>query len=600
MQHQKHQSEKKTLDLFLANFKQAHDEPRPNQLLVLQKMPDSNKMLVQAPTGTGKTSLGYAFLKTNAAGKNGFFVCPNKTLVDNVVTLYPQVSAVYGRNEYDCLYYVDSYKADQVPCGLLKECPHRVNLETGETYEQGVKPCPYFQAKYLSRKSEIVACTTHYYFYEALGRKEMPEAIVIDEVHKWANSIRSMLHYNITDTSLEQFWELLCSIECRTEAKHIRDFSDTMIRILRNYESGSRTQLLQDDDLRELLKILLKIKRERIDEKIKKAIKEKRVNPVSDRELLKALDEFTGALYRYVKSLEFALEGKEKKPLSYVFGFWNSEKVDDRKSQYILTIKSYAIAGLTRTKLLPEKYMAMSATIGRDPSILSRDTGIDGDFVDLESDFPLSHTKIFMPKDVPDLSIKGMSRNDKNRTIRKMLRGVSIGKQNGIRSLIIVVSDEERNQCIKFAAEEGVVVTSYNENFSAREAVRKFREGHGDVLIGTEAQYGEGIDLPDGAAGFTFYLRPGYPGPADPQAQFEEKRFGNMRWALWTWRVITKMLQARGRTIRSVNDKGCIFLMSQQFRRFTFGGLPKWLQSAYKSEITFDQAVQEGIKLFKK
>jgi Rad3-related DNA helicase len=600
MQHLQHQSEKKTLRLFLANFKKAHNEPRPNQSIVLQKMPEENQIILQAPTGTGKTGLGYAFLKTNAEGKNGFFVCPNKTVVDNVVTMYPDVSAMYGRNEYPCLYYAESYKADQVPCGLLKECAHRVNLETGETFLPGAKPCPYFQAKYESRKSEIVACTTQYYFFEALGRKEMPEAIVIDEAHKWADSIRSMLEYHISDTLLESFWELLCSIDCRSEASHIRTFSDEMIVILKQYESGKRTSLLQDDDLRTLLKILLKIKKERIDEKIKKAIGQGKINPKTDREILKSLDEFTGALYRYVKSLEFALETKDKKPLSYVFGFWHSEKVDDRKSQYILTIKSYYIAGLTRSKLLPETYMAMSATLGHDPNIFMRDSGISGTFIDLGSDFPLEHSKIFMPSDVPDLSIKGMSRNDKNRTIRKILRGVYKGKEKGIRSLIIVVSDEERRQCIKFAQEENVVAMSYDENLSAREVLRKFREGIGDVLIGTEAQYGEGIDLPDGAAGFTFYLRPGYPGPADPQAQFEEKRFGNARWALWTWRVITKMLQTRGRTIRSINDKGCIFLMSKQFRRFTFGGLPKWLQPAYKSEISFEQALEEGIQLFKK
>lgn len=600
MQHQQHQS-KKTFKEFLANFLRAHSEPRPNQKTVLRFMVSDDQLIVQAPTGTGKTALGYAFLKTHCGkNENGFYLCPSKTLVDQVVLQYPEIIPMYGRNEYECLYYQDPYKADEVPCSLLRQCPHRVNLETGETFESGATPCPYLQAKYNSRQSELVACTNQYYFFEALARPELPHALVIDEVHGWADSIRNMLQYNITDYLLEEFWVLLESVGCHTEAKHIRDFCDFMIETIKRYQSGKRTSLIVDDDLRELLKILLKIKRERIDAKISAAIKSGKINPKEDRDILNHLDEFTGSLYTYVRSLEFALETKQYKPLSYVFGYWDQELVPGKKAQYVLTIRSYAIAGLTRSKLLPKKHLSMSATIGSSVAILRQETGIEGTFIDLVSDFPIENTAIFMPEDVPDLSVKGMSRNDKNKTIRKMLRAVVVGKKKGIRSLIIVVSEEERRKCIEFAKEEGVFVTSYDEAIKPREAIQKFRDGIGDVLIGTEAQYGQGIDLPDGIAGFTFYLRPGYPSPEDPQAQFEEKRFGGQRWALWTWRVILKVLQVRGRTIRSVADKGCIFLMSQQFKRFTFGGLPKWLQPAYKKGLTFDECVQQGIKLLKK
>lgn len=600
MKYQKHQP--KTFKDFLANFKRVHKEPRPNQLTVLSVMPTEDRLMVQAPTGTGKTALGYSYLRTHCSEEeeqNGMYICPNKTLVDGVVSQYPEIMPMYGRNEYPCLYYNSEFAADEIPCSLLRDCPHRVNLETGETMELGVKPCPYLQAKYKSRKSNLVACTTQYYFFEALSREELPHAIVVDEVHKWANSIRGMMQYHITDRTLEEFWVLLTSIGCYSEAKHVRDFCDSMIDIIRQYKGGGRTSLLQDEDLKAMLRILLRVKRSNIDDKIRSAIKQNKINPKTDRELLKALDDFTGSLYKYVKSLEFSLGTADRKPLSYVFGFWDKEAVPGQKAQYILSIRSYAIAGLTAKRLLPEKFLSMSATIGRDPEILVKETGITGTFIDLESDFPIENTKVYIPMDVPDLSVKGMRRNDKNRTIRQMLRGVHYGAKKGIRSLIIVVSDEERRKCIEFAAEEGVIPITYDSDIKPREAVRLFREGFGDVLIGTEAQYGEGIDLPNGTASFIFYLRPGYPSPEDPQAQFEERRLGGARWALWTWRVITKMLQARGRTIRSSTDSGCIFLMSQQFKRFTFSGLPKWLQPAYVSSKTFEECLKDGIKLMK-
>lgn len=555
----------------------------------------------QAPTGTGKTGLGCTFLKTHcSSGGRGFFVTPSKTLVNQVAAMYPEIVPMYGRNEYSCNYYDEQYRADEIPCTLLRDCPHRVDLETGETHTVGATPCAYLLAKYKSRKAQLTVCTTHYYFFEALGRgNSLPDALVIDEVHEWANSIRKMLSYQITDHLLDQFWELLSSLECRTEAKLILEFKEAMIGTIKQYVSGKRTPLITDADLRKLLKILLKLDRSHVDDKIKRAIADGKINRHDDRELLRQLDRFTGDLYRYIKSLEFAIGTKEHQPLTYVFGYWDQQLTEGKQVQYSITIQSYAIAGLTRAKLMPPKKLSMSATIGKDSSILERETGITGTFVDLDSDFPVANCRIFMPSNVPDLSFKGMSHNDKNRAIRQMLRGALAASQQGIRSLIVVISEEERLKAIKFAAEEGVNAISYDKETKPRDVVQRFRNGEGDVLIGTESQYGQGIDLPGNICGFTFYLRPGYPVKGDPQAEFEERLYGAQRWALWTWRVIMKMLQVRGRNIRSIEDRGCIILMSQQFKRFTYGGLPKWLQPAYKSDITFDEAIQQGINLLK-
>jgi len=373
------------------------------------------------------------------------------------------------------------------------------------------------------------------------------------------------------------------------------------VKVIKEHASnGGRTSLLADESLKKLLKILLKLERSNIDEKIKKAIIEGKIDPKEDRELLKELEVFTKDLNRYIRSLEFALEAKDRKPLSYVFGYWDKKTEAGKKTEYVLTIQSYRISGLSSQKLLPEKYIACSATIGSNPQMVKMDTGIDGKFIDLVSEFPIENSAIFMPDDVPDLSVKGSQHNDKNRTLRKILIGCNLGKEQGIRSLVIVVSEKEREKIVSFAKEAGLKAISYGNGIKPKEAIKRFRDGEGDVLIGTEAQYGQGIDLPDGVCGFIFYLRPGYPTPDDPQAQFEERIYHNARWALWTWRVILKVLQARGRNQRSAQDKGCIFLMSAQFKRFTYGGLPEWLRPAYVGQISFDKAIEQGIKLLKK
>lgn len=602
MKNQKNQSSLSYKD-FLAIFHGAHENARPNQLLVIKEFPTENKIILQGPTGTGKTALIYTFLKGHCGENgNGFYVCPSKTLVDQVVKLYSEIKPMYGRNEYPCLHYEGEYKADEIPCSILRECPHRVNLKTGETFLIGAKPCPYLQAKFNSRQAALVACTTNYYFFEALShsREKLPDAIGIDEIHEFSNSIRRMLSYNISDFQLEKFWELLSSVECRKEAKLIMTFKEEMVKTIKEHSNnGGRTSLLTDESLKNLLKILLKLEKSNIDEKIKQAISDGKINPKDDRELLRDLDIFTNDLYRYIHSLEFALETKDRKPLSYVFGYWDKRNEPGKRTEYTLTIQSYRIAGLAKQKLLPENYLVCSATIGANPEMIKNDTGIDGKFIDLISEFPIENSSIFMPDDVPDLSVKGAQHNDKNRTMRKIIAGCNLGKEQGIRSLIIVISEKEREKCFDFAKEAKLNAITYGNGVKPKTAIERFRKGEGDVLIGTEAQYGQGIDLPDDMCGFIFYLRPGYPMPDDPQAQFEEKIYRNARWGLWTWRVILKMLQARGRNQRSAQDKGCIFLMSKQFQRFTYGGLPEWLRPAYVGQISLEEAIKKGIQLLK-
>src|SRR5262249_10337973 len=138
---------------------------------------------------------------------------------------------------------------------------------------------------------------------------------------------------------------------------------------------------------------------------------------------------------------------------------------------------------------------------------------------------------------------------------------------------------------------------TYGDGVAPREVAARFKDGEGAVLLGTVTNYGEGLDLPDGMAPVTFFLRPSYPSPRDPLAQFEERRYGGKRWQVWSWRVMIEALQVRGRNIRSADDRGVTIFISQQFRRFLYASLPSWLRSSYRSELTLDDCRQEAIEL---
>jgi Rad3-related DNA helicase len=164
--------------------------------------------------------------------------------------------------------------------------------------------------------------------------------------------------------------------------------------------------------------------------------------------------------------------------------------------------------------------------------------------------------------------------------------------------LVVTISNVERQKFLTMAIEEGLDAISYGNGITPKQAALVFRdENKGDVLVGTAANYAEGLDLPKQTAPVIFFLKPGYPNPQDPGTIFEVKRWGGQRWALWNWRVMQQALQVRGRNVRSRSDIGVCFFISQQFRRVLFAALPEWLKKAYRRDFTFEQCLADAEKL---
>lgn len=583
------------------------------ELLAAKNWESSTRVVFELPTGSGKTAIGFTFLRAfeRRRGAPLFYIVPNKVLVEQVRLLHPEVTSVYGRNEYPCLYYEkpkrkltkahvtalyadkENLKADEIPCSLLTDCPHRVDQITGKTKETGAFPCPYLQAKYEAKESKIVVSTMAFYLFTQAFSQEWPkpEALVIDEAHRIAQVFRTCLSYEITDWHLSQAGELLERIDAR-EAEVVETFRKTMIRIIKKKRERTPT-LLEDGEIEKLLQTLRPINAEKLAEKIGRAVESGRIDAKKDRETLKRLEVLTHDLPRYIKSFEYSLEEEGRHALNYTFAYYTRELEEGKRVQYRLFVKSYYVAPLVR-KLLGRHSLAYSATIG-DKDVFGWETGIKrADKHEFPSLFPVENARVFMPTDTPNLAVKSRKRGDLNKTLRRIAKAAKNFARNGQRSLIVVVSNAEREKFVTFAEDEHLSVISYGNGIAAKDAVALFKKGEGDALVGTVANYGEGIDLPRGIAPIIFFLRPGYPSPADPATQFEERRFGNRRWALWNWRVMIEALQVRGRNIRSSKDLGVTFFMSQQFRGFLYPSLPEWLKPAYQGKKTFEQCVEEA------
>ena len=282
---------------------------------------------------------------------------------------------------------------------------------------------------------------------------------------------------------------------------------------------------------------------------------------------------------------------KSNHPLNYTYAFYEKDSNGNGKSQYRLVIRAYYVAPLIR-RILSEKTLAYSATIG-DPKILEFETGIDFPFYSFDSDFPPENTKIFLPTDTPNLAMKARKRQDLTRSLRKIAKAAKEFSDKKTRSLVVVVSEAERQKFLMLAEEENLEAISYGNGVKPRIAAEKFKNGEGDVLVGTIANYGEGIDLPKNIAPVIFFLRPGYPNPNDPLTVFEERRYGNMRWRIWNWRIMLEALQVRGRNVRSAKDVGVTIFVSQQFNRFLLASLPETLKESFEGKLTWRECVSK-------
>lgn len=559
--------------------------------------------LLELPTGSGKTAVGFTFLRWLAKQEKGplFYIAPTKALVEQVKDLHPEVEIALGRTNYPCLYYgeekSEELTANDIPCSLLEDCPHRVDQKTGKTHEDGAMPCPYLQAKYQAKQAKIVACTTSFYLFTQMFSQEWerPAGLVIDEAHRLAGILRSALSFEITDWHLKNAIKLLKSAKLREEARQILDFLVTMRRVIRKKPFYTPT-LLEEGEIRALLNKLGVIDADELRKKLGAAIKKREIDPVAERETLRRLEIITRDLTRYIRAFEYSLPAGERQPLNYTYAYYTKERPEGKRVQYRLVVKAYYVSPVVK-RILGRRTVAYSATIG-DKEVFRFETGIKAPFLQMGSDFPAEHTRIFVPTDTPNLAQAKRKHGEPARVLRRIVTACGKFARAGHRSLVVVTSNAERDKFKEIAAEEDLKIVSYGNGVLAKDAVMLFKDGEGDALVGTTANFGEGIDLPRSLAPVIFFLRPSYPPPNDPLTVFEKRRFGTGRvWALWRWRVMIEALQVRGRNIRSAEDLGVTFFISQQFRDFLRASLPKWLENAYRGNLTFDQCVREAKEL---
>ena len=584
------------------------DGMRPEQESAFQFIAKHSSSVLELWTGVGKTEIAVTLAKTEAKHFQKCVVTvPTKTIADQYRERFPGVFTVaFGRSDFPCFLYERDKKnltresktkftADEIPHTICRTCPHFVDQKTGKVQEEGALACPYYLQNHEAKVSRKPVLTTFaFYLFKRLFSKDFPEPdlLVIDEAHRVPELVRSALSYDITDWHLEQAISILEKVEEHETAAALAHFRKRMSEIVRK----KHRILLDADEISALIKILETIDAGALSRSIAKAIKSDAIEAEDNLEVFEKVEGVALNLRRYIRSLEFSLPLANRGALAYTYAYHEKEETKDKRVTDKLVVCSHYVAALVKKCLLGKTTIALSATIG-DEVIFGQESGISFPFLSLPPSFPPEHTAIYMPTDTPNLAFKEQKQGMVTNVMRRMARSTKKLAGKGIRSLHVVVANKEREKLVALMEEEGVKAVSYGNGVTARDAALRFKGGEGDCLVGTASNFGEGVDMPRQIAPVIFGLRPAYPPPNEPRTQFEERRYGNSRWAIWNWRVMLSILQWRGRNIRSEDDLGVTIFISQQFRRSVFSALPKTLQVSYKGDLTLDQCVKEALAL---
>lgn len=608
-------------------------QPRPIQRDAIVELADG-KYLQELPPGTGKTALEYMVLSAARRkvedDESIFWIFPTKALVEQVKKEHPDVNVIFGQNEHVCPWAAEDFekepaqwvtsdelpilyedrrvpRVNEIPHTMHGKCPHYVQQDTGKTNTPDVVPCPYYQQTYEAKQSGgIIAATMSFYIFAKLFNKAYGKVAVlaIDEVHRLPDVIRYTLSYDITDWHLTKAIELLKRIGA-PERKSLRKFLRALTNIATSHKKEPHEEhLLKDDEIRKLIGILEEIDPDMLDpERISEAIESGKLNPKEDWRAIKTIEVLARDIRRYIHSFEYALAEEDeegnvtRRPLNYSCSYYREELDENQRVQHKLVIHCHYVAPLIRKRLLAPTTVSFSATIGQ-KDLFAYESGIRAPLFSAPSTFPIENRRIYLPQDAYNLSRrKDPTGRKKTQTLRSIAKGCYRLSRQGIRSLVIVTSNDERKKFMQLAEEEGVEAVTYNEEVPAKDAALAFKKGDGDALCGCSAHYGTGVDFPKGTAGAIWFLRPGFQNPHSAASKFERERYGSQYWPRMAYRVMLEAQQAIGRNIRGPRDKGVCFLMSEKFTKFVYAGLPEWLKPAYRRGMTLDECLSDAEEL---
>jgi Rad3-related DNA helicase len=156
-------------------------------------LPSSSVGIIEAPTGSGKTSIAKALSTTRSV----IALCRTKNLQDVNYGQKYGAQVLFGRGNYECIHPdVDEAMCDE--CMYIDTSMHKCEWSSR---------CLYLLAKDAAQKSPFSALNYHYFMISRWPREIGAGAIILDEAHQLSDIVLDFVGCTITQKDVVD-WDL--------------------------------------------------------------------------------------------------------------------------------------------------------------------------------------------------------------------------------------------------------------------------------------------------------------------------------------------------------------------------------------------------------
>jgi ATP-dependent DNA helicase DinG len=485
-------------------------------------------VVVEAPTGSGKSLIGETVRRLVNPGKRTLYVCSGKGLQDQLARDFPYGKVLKGRSNYPTNNFADSYP--EVSCA---DC----------TASGGDKPqcrwcgfksaCPYETAKKIALLGPLSVVNYSYLLTEANGpgRFSDNELVIADEADVIESELMNHVAVDISPRRAARYkWE------SPTKVTVAASWAEWFDRIIPDIEKRiSRLPQYSDD-----------------------------VAAVKERSYLVGLLEKSSAIRKGLN--------EDGHPWVYT---GRDERITFRPSR----IDSLGQAAFWRHS---EKWLLMSATVISADEMLTS-LGWTGPYtvVRMGSSFPIENRRVIV-RPVADMGRKGQ---DEGRPkVAAMCRDIA-ARHPTERMLLHTVSYDLTKYLADAMRGMGREVFSYGRSIDRDSALQQYLSTENSILVAPSMD--RGVDLPGDACRVQIIVKAPFPYLGDRQVSARLHSPGGQAW--FTVNTVRTIVQMTGRAVRSADDYAVTYILDSQFVSNVYNRGRQYLPSWWRDALTIER-----------
>lgn len=532
----------------------------PGQVTALQQVmaafEECDMVVLDAPTGTGKTVLGECARRLLKAPKT-MYICHSKSLQDQFLADFDYAAVIKGRGNYPTEKYPERFTPDQWSPDHLsaEDCTWSPGSTCDWCSEK--RRCPYEIAKNDAIDSDLAVANSSYFLAECNGPGKMRgrDLVIADEADTLEQAVMGHVSVEVSRRRMEKFgWDPPAKV---TVTESWSEWLDEKIPVVAEMLRKEREQA------------------RRLEERLGPG-----ASSAPSRGTRAAL--MAGREVRYLAGLLEALslvqQGLEKgQPWVYTGEGGQQDRTPGAKA---VSFKPSRVDMLTGNVLWPhgKKWLLMSATVISAQEMLDS-LGWDKDYrlVRVPSTFPVENRRVY------PVMIAPMSRKATDDTKEKMGRAlIEICKRHpDSRILVHCVSYHlagylaERLITAGIAGTQRPVIT-HKSSADKAAALGAYTQSPTAVLLSPSMD--RGVDLPGDLCRVQVICKIPFPNMGDRQVKARMYSPGGQTW--YTVQTVRTIVQMTGRAVRNQTDYATTYILDAQFQAMIWSKarrlLPSW------------------------